>query len=68
MAYEPDPNFEDADQFYETLVHAHDGLTERQSRALARHLVLLLANQVGSATALRDALLLARREALSVDQ
>ena len=41
-------NFEDADQFYESLLDAHVGLTREQSEALNARLVLILANQVGN--------------------
>ena len=40
---------EDADGFYERLMDAHAGLSRDQSEALNARLVLLLANQVGSA-------------------
>ena len=40
---------EDADSFYERLMDAHAGLSRDQSEALNARLVLLLANQVGSA-------------------
>ena len=42
-------NFEDADAFYENLLDAHLGLSREQSEALNARLVLILANQVGSA-------------------
>jgi len=42
-------NFEDADQFYESLLDAHQGLSREQSEALNARLVLILANQIGSA-------------------
>lgn len=41
-------NFEDADQFYESLLDAHVGLPREASEALNARLVLILANQVGS--------------------
>ncbi len=41
-------NFEDADQFYESLLDAHTGLSRDQSEALNARLVLILANEVGS--------------------
>lgn len=41
-------NFEDADQFYESLLDAHQGLTREQSEALNARLVLILANELGS--------------------
>ncbi len=40
-------NFEDADQFYESLLDAHLDLTREQSEALNARLVLILANQIG---------------------
>ena len=40
---------EDADGFYERLMDAHAGLSREESEALNARLVLLLANQVGSA-------------------
>ena len=45
-------NFEDADAFYESLLDAHQGLNRDQSESLNARLVLVLANQVGSAQAL----------------
>jgi len=42
-------NFEDADQFYESLLDAHVGLQREASEALNARLVLILANQIGSA-------------------
>jgi len=41
-------NFEDADQFYESLLNAHQGLSREQSESFNARLVLVLANQVGS--------------------
>jgi hypothetical protein len=40
-------NFEDADQFYESLLDAHQGLSREQSEALNARLVLILANALG---------------------
>ena len=45
-------NFEDADAFYESLLDAHQGLNRDQSESLNARLVLVLANQVGSAQTL----------------
>ena len=42
-------NFEAADLFYESLLDAHVGLSREESEALNARLVLVLANQVGSA-------------------
>jgi hypothetical protein len=41
------PNFEDADLFYESLLDAHQGLSREQSEALNARLVLILANELG---------------------
>jgi Protein of unknown function (DUF2783) len=51
-----DLNFEDADAFYESLLDAHQGLSREQSEALNAKLVLVLANQVGSAQVLHACL------------
>ena len=47
-------NLQDADTFYEQLLDAHQGLSREQSEVLNARLVLLLANQVGDARALRE--------------
>jgi Protein of unknown function (DUF2783) len=60
-----EPNLEDADAFYAALIDAHRGLSDEQSTALNARLVLLLANHIGAATVLRDALDKARQ---SVDE
>jgi hypothetical protein len=59
------PNFEAADAFYAALIDAHRGLSDEQSTALNARLVLLLANHIGEAAVLRDALEKARQ---SVDE
>jgi len=48
------PNFQDADGFYEQLLDAHQGLSPEQSEQLNARLILLLANQVGDAAVLRQ--------------
>jgi hypothetical protein len=48
------------DEFYERLVGAHQGLSERQSGVLNARLILLLANQVGDRTILAQVLAAAR--------
>jgi hypothetical protein len=60
-----EPNFDDADAFYAALIDAHRGLSDAQSTALNARLVLLLANHIGAASILRDALEKARQ---SVDE
>jgi hypothetical protein len=47
-------NLQDADGFYEQLLNAHEGLSSAQSEQLNMRLILLLANQVGNASVLRD--------------
>jgi|GEM_PF-210677 len=47
-------NLQDADGFYEQLLNAHEGLSAEQSEQLNMRLILLLANQVGDATVLKD--------------
>jgi hypothetical protein len=62
---EVEPNFDDADAFYAALIDAHRGLSEVESTTLNARLVLLLANHIGDAAVLRDALQKARE---SVDE
>lgn len=54
------PNFQDADGFYERLLDAHQGLSREQSELFNARLVLLLANQVGQAQVLADCIAAAR--------
>lgn len=54
-------NQQDADAFYEQLLDAHQGLDERQSALLNARLILLLANQVGDAKALKECVEAARK-------
>ena len=58
-----DPNLADPDAFYETLVKAHDTLSESQSAALNARLVLLLANQIGEPAVLLECIEAARTSA-----
>ncbi len=53
-------NQQDADNFYEQLLDAHEGLDEKQSALLNARLILLLANQVGDAKALQECVQAAR--------
>jgi len=50
-----------ADDVYECLIRAHDGLNDADSAALNSRLVLILANVVGDADILCQAVDLARR-------
>ena len=48
------------DDFYQSLIQAHDGLSDAQSDLLNAKLVLLLANHIGDAAVLTEALIAAR--------
>ena len=48
------------DDVYAALVEAHEGLSDEASRRLDVRLILLLANHVGDAAVIRDALAKAR--------
>ncbi len=61
MALKLEPNLPAADDFYEELLAAHRGLSDAQSELLNAKLVLILANHVGDAGVIRDALQLARK-------
>lgn len=52
--------FSPGDDFYEMLIDAHRDLSDEQSAMLNAKLILLLANQVGDLSLLREALGLAR--------
>ena len=43
----------DGDLFYESLMKAHEGLSENQSHALNARLVLLMANHIGDFASLK---------------
>lgn len=60
MTLKSDPNIQHPDDFYQTLIDAHAGLTDEQSAALNTRLVLLLANQIGDLTTLQQAIAAAR--------
>ena len=48
------------DQFYEQLIHAHQGLSDEQSRLVNARLILLLANHIGDLGVLGQAMNAAR--------
>lgn len=54
-------NFASPDDAYRAIVEAHRGLTDDQSAALDTALVLILANHIGDAGVLGDAIALAKR-------
>ncbi|MEM7695575.1 MAG: DUF2783 domain-containing protein [Pseudomonadota bacterium] len=56
-----DPNFEDGDGFYEALLKAHEGRSDADSAAFNARLILILANHIGRADVLAEALARAER-------
>jgi hypothetical protein len=60
MTLDTKTNIQQPDEFYQTLIDAHAGLTDEQSAALNARLVLLLANQIGDLTTLQQAIAAAR--------
>jgi hypothetical protein len=58
------PHFDAADAFYEALIDAHRSFSAAQSHELNAKLVLLLANHIGDAAVLREALAAARANVL----
>ena len=56
-----DPNIADPDGLYAAILEAHAGLSEAESAALNARLVLLLANHIGDAAVLAEALATARK-------
>lgn len=48
------------DDFYEALIETHRDLTDEQSARVNARLVLILANQVGDLSVLREAMRIAR--------
>lgn len=55
-------NFADPDTAYRLVVEAHRGLSGEDSASLDSALVLILANHIGDADVLREAIALARRQ------
>ena len=60
MNLKHDPNIADADGLYAAIIEAHSGLSQEDSIALNARLVLLLANHIGDAQVLQEALAAAR--------
>ena len=53
------PNLAESDDVYERLLHAHKDLDDHQSQALNARLILILANHIGDAAVLNEAIALA---------
>lgn len=60
MVLKHEPNVPDPDGLYAAIIDAHAGLTDAESVTLNARLVLLLANHIGDAGVLREALATAR--------
>ena len=60
MNLKHDANVADADGLYATIIEAHSGLSQEDSMALNARLVLLLANHIGDAQVLHQAIAAAR--------
>lgn len=56
-----EPNFQSPDDFYQSLIDAHKGLTDEQSVALNARIILLLSNHIGDTAVLEEALHMARQ-------
>ena len=61
MALKRDANIADPDGLYAAITDAHSGLSDAESVALNAALVLLLANHIGDAAVLREAIATARK-------
>lgn len=61
------PNIADTDDFYDELLHAHDGLSKQQSDDLNARLILLLCNHIGDRQIIREALAAALASATEQD-
>ncbi|MEY8829948.1 DUF2783 domain-containing protein [Sedimentitalea sp. XS_ASV28] len=60
MSIAPDRLSPDQDDFYNTLIQAHEGLSEAQSHAMNARLILLMANRIGDLAVLTDLIETAR--------
>lgn len=59
------PNISNPDGFYDELLRSHEGLSQEESAAFNARLILVLANEIGNDTILREALRIA--EAVTSD-
>ena len=62
MTLSTQSNFSDPDTAYRLVVEAHRGLSDEDSVSLDTAQVLILANHIGDAEVLREAIALAKRQ------
>ncbi len=62
MTLSTESNFADPDSAYRLVVEAHRGLSDEDSALLDTALVLILANHIGDAEVLHEAIALAKRQ------
>lgn len=60
MRLNSEPNIAVPDEFYEALIDMHRDLSDEQSQLVNAKLILLLANHIGDAEVLREAMAAAR--------
>lgn len=60
MPLNTEPNIAKPDDFYQDLIDLHRDLSDEQSQAVNAKLVLVLANHIGDAQILREAMTIAR--------
>ncbi len=53
-------DYSPGDDFYQSLIDLHRGLSDEQSAQVNAKLILILANHIGDLTVLREAMALAR--------
>ena len=56
-------DYSPGDDFYQSLIDLHHGLSEDQSAAVNAKLILILSNHIGDLAVLREAMALARNGA-----
>ena len=64
-ALNTNPNLDAPDEFYERLIAAHRGLDDAQSAKVNAKLVLLLANHIGDARVIDEAIAAAREDVVT---
>jgi hypothetical protein len=55
------PNIADADGVYQSLIDAHQGLSDAESMSLNARLILLLINHIGDRTVVEEAIAITRK-------